>query len=147
MSTGKTDNISEHRSPTPGKTSAIKFIARQPIFDLRQQVYGYELLFRSGIKAFCDGLSNPNGATCSVIADSLLLHGLETLTQNRKVFVNFTHDLLVNDYATFLPKDNAVVEILETVEPEEEVLAACRHPKLVGQQKLPGKNAIYCRKW
>ncbi len=24
------------------------FIARQPIFDLQQKVYGYELLFRSG---------------------------------------------------------------------------------------------------
>ena len=128
MSTRNTYTISDCHDPPSRKESAIKYIARQPIFGLQEQVFGYELLFRSGMSDFFDG-SDPNGATCSVIADSLLLHGLETLTQSRKAFINFTHELLVNDYATFLPKTIAVVEILETVEPDAEVLSACRRLK------------------
>jgi len=28
------------------------FVARQPIFDAKQTVYGYELLYRSGVQNF-----------------------------------------------------------------------------------------------
>ena len=36
-------------SPTPLLIDGeIRFIARQPILDRKQQIYGYELLFRSG---------------------------------------------------------------------------------------------------
>ncbi len=114
-----------------GETSAEKFIARQPIFDSREKVYGYELLFRSGIENYFDG-SDPNRATYSVIVDSLLLHGLERLTGRRKAFINYPREALLNGYAEVIPKHLAAVEILETVEPDAEVLAACRRLKAMG---------------
>ena len=64
--------------------------------------------------------------------DSLFLHGLETLTNHRKAFINCTQEMLVSDYTGLLPKDMVVVEILETVEPDAEVLAACRQLKQRG---------------
>ena len=108
-----------------------KFIARQPIFDRRLNAFAYELLYRgSSDNAFHQ--ADPDQATYNVLADSLFLHGLEALTNRRKAFINCTRSVLVNDYATCLPSEVAVAEILETVEPDDEVLEACRRLKQQG---------------
>ncbi len=108
-----------------------RFLARQPIFDQRQRIFAYELLFRSGLDNFFD---HPDGdrATSQVIANSFLLFGIDTVTGGARAFINFTRRLLVEDYATALPQKATVVEILETVEPEPEVLEACRRLKQRG---------------
>lgn len=101
------------------------FVARQPIFDRRQRVYGYELLFRSGQdNAFqaADG----EMATSRVITDSLLNFGPEAMTRGKRAFINFTRAALLGGYADLLPPDWVVVELLENVEPAPEVVAACR---------------------
>lgn len=108
------------------------FIARQPIFDQQQKVYAYELLFRSGLQHnFCD---NPdlNNAASKVIADSGMLLGTENITGGKKAFINVTREVLLNELVILLPKDLTVVEILETVEPDPEVIAACRKLKEAG---------------
>jgi EAL and modified HD-GYP domain-containing signal transduction protein len=101
------------------------FIARQPIFDRRLGVYAYELLFRSGFKDFFDH-PDPDQATSKVIADSLLLPGLDSMTGGRPAFINVTRELLVGGGISLMPASTTVVEILETVEPDREVLEACR---------------------
>jgi c-di-GMP-related signal transduction protein len=107
------------------------FIARQPIFDRQQQVYGYELLFRSGIDNVFDH-PDPTEATTRVIADSLLLLGVEPLTEGKKAFINVTRDVLLREYMTLLPHELFAVEILETVEPDAEVVVACQKLKEAG---------------
>lgn len=104
------------------------FIARQPIFDRQLRVHAYELLFRSGLKDFFDH-PDPDQATSKVIADSLLLPGLDSLTGGHPAFINVTRELLVGDGISLLPSSNTVVEILETVKPDREVLDACRRLK------------------
>jgi c-di-GMP-related signal transduction protein len=47
-------------------------------------------------------------------------------------FINFTRDTLVQGYASILPKEAIVVEVLESVEPDDEVIAACRALKRDG---------------
>lgn len=47
-------------------------IARQPIFDMQRQVYGYELLFRRTLQNTYDG-TDPNQATLDVVTNSFLL--------------------------------------------------------------------------
>ncbi len=101
-----------------------KFVARQPIFDPHQKVYAYELLFRSGMDNFFDA-SDPDQASTSVIVDSLLLMGMEKLTGGGRAFINCTRNVLIKGYAALLPKDKVVVEILESVEPDDEVVGAC----------------------
>ncbi len=108
------------------------FIARQPIFDQQQKVYAYELLFRSGLQNnFCD---NPdlNNAASKVIADSGMLLGTENITGGKKAFINVTREVLLNELVILLPKDLTVVEILETVDPDPEVIAACQKLKEAG---------------
>ena len=108
-----------------------KFIARQPIFDQKKRVFGYELLFRSSLENYFHGVDVTH-ASFSVVVDALLVHGLERLTDKRKAFVNLSRELLVSDFAPLFPKDRMVLEILETVEPDAEVLEACRQLKESG---------------
>jgi EAL and modified HD-GYP domain-containing signal transduction protein len=107
------------------------FIARQPIFDRGQNVYGYELLFRSGWENVFPDLDLTQ-ASARTIADSLHLLGLETLTGGRKAFFNVTREVLLADYASLLPRGQSVLEILETVDPDAEVVAACRKLRQAG---------------
>ncbi len=108
-----------------------KFVARQPIFDPHQKVYAYELLFRSGMDNFFDA-SDPDQASTSVIVDSLLLMGMAKLTGGDRAFINCTRNVLIKGYAALLPKDKVVVEILESVEPDDEVVGACLRLKRAG---------------
>jgi EAL and modified HD-GYP domain-containing signal transduction protein len=107
------------------------FIARQPIFTSQQTVHAYELLFRSGTaNVFPD--VDANHASARVIADSLFNLGLQALTGGKLAFINMTRDLLVGDYATLLPKDEIVIEILENIVPDAKVVEACRRLKDAG---------------
>lgn len=100
------------------------FVARQPMFDRTQHVFAYELLFRSGLENACLA-SDLDAASSKVISDSFHLHGIEEITGGRKAFVNVTTDTLLKEYVDILPPHLTVVELLETVAPEEAVLAAC----------------------
>ena len=108
-----------------------KFVARQPIFDAEQNVFAYELLFRTGMEDFFN-FDDSDQAASSVIVDSFLLFGLETLTGGQKAFINCTREMLVKGYMALLPKEQVVVEILETVEPDEEIIGACLRLKRAG---------------
>jgi EAL and modified HD-GYP domain-containing signal transduction protein len=110
--------------------SPTRFVARQPIFNRREQVYGYELLFRSGLENRYT--ASDDDAAARDVADNFLTIGARTLTAGRKAFLNCTRHFLVNEYATLLSQEETVIEILETVEPDAEVLAACRRLKSLG---------------
>jgi EAL and modified HD-GYP domain-containing signal transduction protein len=107
-----------------------KFLARQPIFNSEQVVYGYELLFRSGPENFFDG-SHPEAAAASAV-DNLFLFGIDRLTQGRRAFINCTREFLLRDFPITLPKDRVVLEILESIDPDKEILAACRRLRDAG---------------
>ena len=97
------------------------FIGRQPIFDTHQQVFGYELLFRSGMNNVFTH-TDPDQATSKVISDSFFLLGIPTLTGGKRAFINITRDVLLNEYVFLMPKESMVVEILETVEPDAQIM-------------------------
>lgn len=107
------------------------FVARQPIFDQHQKVYAYELLFRSSL-ANVFSHADPNQATSTVMSNSFFMMGIDFVTGGKKAFLNLTGDMLVQEYVTLLPKEVAVVEILETVDPTPEVIEACKKLKAAG---------------
>jgi EAL and modified HD-GYP domain-containing signal transduction protein len=107
------------------------FIARQPIFDHKGKVYAYELLFRSGLHNYFDAADHDQAAA-SVIANSSLLFGLNEMSGGAKVFINCTRKVLVEDFMYVLPKQQAVVEVLEHVTPDEAVIDSCRRLKKQG---------------
>ena len=109
-------------------------VARQAIFDRDRRVHGYELLFRSnaGQNEF-DG-TEASLATRQVLANSLLVIGLENLVGTKKAFVNFGRVPLLQGWHASLPRGSTVIELLETVEPDAEVLEACRSLREQGYQ-------------
>ena len=111
--------------------SAELFIARQPIFDTDQKTFGYELLFRSGLHNYFD-CEDIDHASASVIANSFLLFGIDEMTGGHHAFLNCTRKVLLADFATALPPGQAIIEILETVEPDTEVIDACKRLKDLG---------------
>ncbi len=107
-----------------------RFLARQAILDKNHQVFGYELLARAGWENRFTGDSDD--ATRKMISDGAL-YGYEALTYGKPAFVNCTRESLVEGLVTLLPKV-AVLEILETIEPDAAVISACRALKASGYQ-------------
>ena len=123
--------LSDDSMPTDEVLGMQKFIARQPILDNRESVYGYELLFRAADEPFYRG-DDQELASASVISDSLFLYGLDELTNGARAFINCTRDTLVKGLAALLPRERVVLEVLETIEPDDEVVAAWRSLKQDG---------------
>jgi len=111
--------------------STETFIARQPILDRRQRVRGYELLHRSGWTNAFEHQS-ADQATIELLNTSMLVNRLTELTDGKLAFVNVTRNLLLQDFIRVLPPGNTVIEILESVEPDAEVVAAVRALKSDG---------------
>src|SRR5580658_296832 len=108
------------------------FVARQAIFDRDSRVYAYELLYRSsaGRNEFTG--SDEDDTTLDVIAGSLLTIGLNRIAAGKKAFINFGRNLLVDGLVAMLPKESVVVEVLETTEPDAEVVQCCRKLRDLG---------------
>lgn len=107
------------------------FVARQPILDRHKNIFAYELLFRSSLENFFQsGL--PDHASSNVLVSSVFLIGLQSITGGHKAFINFTHNLLEREFATFLPPEQAVIEILEDVAPDGIAIEACKSLKQKG---------------
>ena len=100
------------------------FLARQPIFDRQGEVVAYELLYRSGPEEYAG--QRGARATAQVLINTFGTFGIERVTGGKRAFINLTRSLLVSEYATLLPPDQVVLEVLEDVEPDETVVTACR---------------------
>jgi EAL and modified HD-GYP domain-containing signal transduction protein len=101
-----------------------------PADPLQRDVFAYELLFRSGIQNSCEEINLEQVPT--VMLDTAFLIGLQKLTEGRRAFVNCTRDFLLKGYISLFPHDQVVVEILETIEADNEVIDACRRLKQAG---------------
>lgn len=108
----------------------MQYIARQPIFESNEAVHGYELLFRSSEENRYNG-SEPDVAT-KMTMDTAVLVGLDVLSGGHSIFLNCTHDLIVEGYPTLFPPELTVVEVLETAVPDTELISACGRLKQAG---------------
>jgi len=97
------------------------FLARQPILDRRQELFAYELLFRAAAAGPAN-VTNDLSATASVIAHAAEL-GMSNVIGSSLGFINVNAEVLLSDFIHFLPKDRVVLEILETVEVDERIIA------------------------
>ena len=107
------------------------FVARQPILDRYEKIFAYELLFRNGNETNYTSLDGDR-ATVDVISHSFLTIGMDTLTGGKRGFINFTANSLKSQIAYSLPKEHVAIEILENVEPDQDIIAACKQLKEAG---------------
>ncbi|RUO34756.1 EAL and HDOD domain-containing protein [Aliidiomarina soli] len=107
------------------------YLARQPILDRHQKLYGYELLFRDGeSNAFPD--IDADIATSTLIQDSELQHTLSEITDHCPAFINFARGGLLTSLPTLLNPMEVYIEVLENVEPTPEVLTRIRELRNLG---------------
>ena len=107
----------------------LRYVARQPILDLREKVHGYELLFWNGrdpaSRAETDHASR-------AMIDNTVLFGLEHLTYGLLAFVNCTVDSLAEEWVRVLPPSMTVVELHGDSEPTPTLIENCRNLKESG---------------
>ena len=102
------------------------YIARQPILDIDLRIYAYELLFRSNERTSSYESADSDKASLYTTMESFYTIGIESITNKKMAFINFTSQLLLEGVATLFPKDQLVIELLEDIEPTPEVIEACR---------------------
>jgi len=110
------------------------FVARQPIFDTRQRVVAYELLFRAGLENYFPAGIDGDFASSRVINDALSTFDFDTLVGGKKAFVNVTRRVLCDALYAVLPPRQTVIELLENVAADPETLAAVRAARAGGYQ-------------
>ncbi len=108
------------------RTVMNSFVARQPIFNTNKKIFGYELLFRTGMSnAFPD--IDGETATSSLLSSSFFTVGIENISNGKQVFINFTEELLLRGIPMMFPEEKVIVEILESVPPTDAVISACQN--------------------
>jgi c-di-GMP-related signal transduction protein len=108
-------------------------VARQPILDRDGRVVAYELLARrTPREQTWQGGTEDSRTTSRVIRQAFLEMDVWSLTEGLPAYINFTRDLLLDGVAETLPPELAVIEILETIDPDDEVASACRRLRAAG---------------
>jgi EAL and modified HD-GYP domain-containing signal transduction protein len=103
-------------------------VARQPIFDRAETIAGFEILYRSLTGPFTDA----EGATSTVIVQSLADIGLERLVGDARAFINVTADFLLKVRPLPMPPERVVLELVGTHSADSELLDALRDARDAG---------------
>jgi len=93
------------------------FIARQPIFDLKHNVFAYELLYRKSEINFFDQSVGSDVATSILIMNSYYTFGINNLVGDGMAFINFDKHLIESEIPMLLDSKKIVVELLEDIVP------------------------------
>ena len=102
------------------------YFAKQPIIDLNGETYGYELLYR-GTPAVQEYNGNDGDKSTADVINSVFFGAdNKDFINDKRAFLNFTENLLLEKTALLLPKDKIVVEVLESVNASEKTLECCK---------------------
>ena len=102
-------------------------IARQPVFDRNYKLTSYEVLFRNKLST----KGSDDHMTAQVIVTALMDIWLEKLSGGHKININASASLLQSDLEMIysLPPELVGIEVLETVQINDDVLKACKKLK------------------
>lgn len=104
------------------------YIGRQPIFNDRQQVVGYELLYRQR-DGYWANVVDGDQATSHVIMHSFWELGMGKVVGDHKAFINVTKGFLLDKDLLPPPSPQLVLEILEDIMIDDAITAAVRDLK------------------
>lgn len=91
------------------------YLGRQPIFNRKMNVIGYELLFRGDAHNNNAQILGGDTASAEVMMNAFGEFGIKDLVGRHRGFINFTEGLLLRENQPFFPKDKVVIEVLEDV--------------------------------
>lgn len=109
------------------------YLGRLPILDSKQNLVAFELLFRSNQNNGVE-VTDDSAASANVIIDTYGQLGIENVIGKRRGFIKVDAKLLMNDVICMLPKKHVVLEILRSVEIDDEIIQRCLFLKQKGYQ-------------
>ena len=115
-------------SAAPSEES-IPCVARQPILCADEQVFGYELSFQRSPQD--QRLPQSAQSEICAIVDTLNVLGLGVLCDERRAFIDCTHDMLLMEYFALLPS-GVVLEIQKSVPADAAVVTVCEQLQEAG---------------
>jgi EAL and modified HD-GYP domain-containing signal transduction protein len=129
-------------------TGDTLFLGRQPILDCSQQLLAYELLFRNSRQnAAMVSEEDQVQATATVVTNAFSELSVGDALGPYRGFINVDRDFLFSDMIELLPRDAVMLEILETVMPDDAVVARVRELRSKGFQlaldDIVGLDASY----
>jgi EAL and modified HD-GYP domain-containing signal transduction protein len=101
------------------------------VYDRDLNVVAYELLFRSGAAAESADVIDAQAATGEAALTAVADIGLDVLVGGRRALVNVSRSFLLGEQVLALPPDRVSLEVLESVEPDGQVIA--RLQELIGR--------------
>ena len=101
----------------------MRYVARQPILNLKGRVHAYELLFRSAPEAS----GGPDAvAAARTMLDNAVIFGLEWLTNGLPAFVSCTLESLTEQFVLVLSPQTTVLAIPANLELTPRLIDVCR---------------------
>lgn len=101
---------------------ADTFVGRQPLFDRRLDVVGYEILL-SEIPG-PHQVGDENRATSDAILNTFTDVDLEEILGGKRAMINLTRDLILEGIPTLLPPERVIIEVVETSSVDDRLITA-----------------------
>ncbi len=90
----------------------IAYIGRQAIYNTQFNIAGYELLYRrNGTSGAAGQDVDGDEMTRSVLLDAVNVFGIKNLTNGLPAYINFTRNLIMDDFAYLFKPGEIVVEV------------------------------------
>ncbi|HKL78421.1 MAG TPA: HDOD domain-containing protein, partial [Gammaproteobacteria bacterium] len=110
-------------------------IARHPILDREQNLFGYELQFRDPQNPAADASLAEDYPT--TLVDTIDSPEFARLLGNRAAFVTVTPDFIDRGFASLLPKKQTVFDLVQTMEASQDLLDT------LGKAKKEGFRLVF----
>lgn len=114
--------------------SSPAFIARQPIFNPKLEVVGYELLFRGQGYAAGALIEDAQRATATVVLNALTELDMKRIVANKTAWINVSREFILDGLIQAVPANVVGLEIPETETFDEGMVQALRELKDEGYQ-------------
>lgn len=108
------------------------FIGRQPVLNRKQQLIGYELLFRPSAQADSAGHPAPLQADTQVLVNTLNDMGTSWLIGHKLAFINVGEEMLTSDFLELLPARRIILDVAPDIAITSELQSRVRHLRSLG---------------
>lgn len=88
------------------------FLGRQPILDIKQDIFAYEILFRESTVNYAKVIDNKK-ATFTALINLFEKFGIKNVIGDHLGFLNLDDKLIRQEFVELIPKEKFVIEILE----------------------------------
>ncbi|MEO6877219.1 MAG: hypothetical protein ABI205_01980, partial [Gemmatimonadaceae bacterium] len=96
-------------------------VARQPVFDRGEHLYGYDLVLRRAGA----GAASDSPLPEQLVADTFLGIGIDQVAAGRRAFVTVDRDMLMGGAVRLLPADRVVLQLESGMGIDGDLIQAC----------------------